>query len=265
MHDRIGLGCPEFAIRDPKETLEEMNGRIARWEMLAEDRCALPFAVGRLRELLPSYDVALQVHAPFSDLNPASVNPAVKEFTLRTLEGTLEGSRALDVRVVTVHPGVVTPMGSILKGASIENNIESFASLARKADELGLRIALENMPFPAFTLCNDAREMREVLDDAGFPDALGFCLDAGHANITGGTAGLLGLKGRLFNVHLHDNDGRKDQHKAIGDGSVDIASVLRSLLPAYKGPLIIEGKGTDHVCLSQERLEEMLSAIGGWK
>ena len=44
----------------------------------------------------------------------------------------------------------------------------------------------------------------------------------------------------------------------------DIKGVLRRLLPAYRGPLTIEGKGTNHVCGSQDTLEEMLSSIEGW-
>ncbi len=264
MHPRIGIGCPEFALRDPKATLDEVNGRVARWEMLAEDNCALPEAQARLEELLPSYDVALQVHAPFSDLNPASVNPAARRLSLRVLEDTIGSAGALGIGLVTIHPGIVTPMGQLRREASIENNIDSFRALAAAADDAGVRLALENMPFPAFTLCNTYDEIREVLDAAGAPDALGFCLDVGHGNITGENGALTGLRDRLLNVHLHDNDGRRDQHLALGEGAADIKGVLRRLLPAYRGPLTIEGKGTNHVCGSQDTLEEMLSSIEGW-
>lgn len=264
VHPRIGIGCPDFALRDPKVTLEEVSGRIARWEILAEDNCALPQAQPRFEELQSSFDVTLQVHAPFSDLNPASVNPAARRLSLRVLEDTIGSAGALGMELVTVHPGIVTPMGQLRKETSIGNNIDSFRALAAVADDSGVRLALENMPFPVFTLCNTYDEIGEVLDAAGAPDALGFCLDVGHGNITGENIALTGLRDRLFNIHLHDNDGRRDQHLALGEGTADIQGVLKRLLPGYKGPFTIEGKGTTHVCGSQETLGEMLSSIPGW-
>lgn len=264
MHGRIGIGCPRFALRDPGETLKRLDGRIARWEMLAEDRCSLPGAGDRLAELLPSYDIELQVHMPFSDLNIASVNPAVREFAVRTLEDTIRAGAGLGVRLFTVHPGWVSAMGRLMRDTSVDNNTGSLRRLAKLADEVDVRLALENMPYPSFTLCNRADEIKEALDDVGMPGRVGFCLDVGHANVSGQTRDLLKLKDRLFNMHIHDNDGRRDQHLILGEGTVDYAGILARVLPAYKGSLVIEGQGTDHVCESQARLEEYLDTIPGW-
>ena len=42
---------------------------------------------------------------------------------------------------------------------------------------------------------------------------------------------------RLRNLHLHDNDGRPDQHGLPGDGMTDWAPSMRSLRNcAYEGP-----------------------------
>jgi sugar phosphate isomerase/epimerase len=155
-------------------------------------------------------------------------------------------------------------LGNLKTSACVQNNIDSFVRLAEVADDAGVRIAVENMPFSVFTLCNSGPEIKEVLDAVGMPGSLGFCLDLGHANITGETGSLLGLADRLFNVHLHDNDGRRDQHLRIGEGTVDLPAALKRLLPGYKGPFIIEGKGTGHAAGSRERLEEMLSSLDGW-
>ena len=146
MHGRIGIGCPDFALREPKVNLDEVQGRIARWEMLAEDSCALPHAQGRLKELLPSYDVEVQVHAPFSDLNPSSVNPAARRLSLEVLEGTIRSAGSLGIELVTVHPGIVTPMGRLRRDAIIGNNIDSMRTLAGAAEEAGVRVALEIIP-----------------------------------------------------------------------------------------------------------------------
>ncbi len=94
-----------------------------------------------------------------------------------------------------------------------------WVALRRSLDELepcaktqGVRIALEN---GAFEL------IEPVLARYG-PEYLGLCYDSGHGNMRGdGLDRLDGLKDRLISVHLHDNDGRSDQHKLPFSGTVD--------------------------------------------
>jgi sugar phosphate isomerase/epimerase len=79
----------------------------------------------------------------------------------------------------------------------------SLDALQPRARERGVRIAIENGPFP---------EIDRVLSLYG-PDYLGLCYDCGHGNlIPDGLDWLERLKGRLISVHLHDNDGTADQH-----------------------------------------------------
>lgn len=82
-----------------------------------------------------------------------------------------------------------------------------------------VRMALENMVADDF-------EMLETILAEYDPGFLGFCYDAGHANIGGeGIMGLERLKDRLIAVHLHDNDGSDDQHKIPFTGTVDWTSL----------------------------------------
>ena len=98
-----------------------------------------------------------------------------------------------------------------------------------------MRIALENMPEDDFTLLDTL--LSEY--DPGF---LGLCFDSGHANLGGDSfEQLKRLKDRLIAVHLHDNDGSRDQHKIPFTGTVnwaDLASVMAS--SAYAGCVNLE-------------------------
>ena len=97
----------------------------------------------------------------------------------------------------------------------------SFEELRVLQDELGLAVAVENMPLSRhshFTRPGD-------LDLRG----LGLVLDAGHAALTGTLAEWLAEpQASLRHVHLHDNGGRGDgdRHRPLGSGVVDAGPVL---------------------------------------
>ena len=99
-----------------------------------------------------------------------------------------------------------------------DNNVDSVRHLGRVAEDSGIKLAVENMPYPRFALCSIAEDLQDLLDRVGMPDTVGYCLDIGHANLTGQLGQLTGLSGQLFNVHLHDNDAKGDRHMALGEG-----------------------------------------------
>ncbi|HEX8812803.1 MAG TPA: TIM barrel protein, partial [Terracidiphilus sp.] len=69
--------------------------------------------------------------------------------------------------------------------------------------------------------------------DLGHLDAVGICLDLGHAHATVGIAEAVSVLGkRIVSMHVHDNHGMRDEHLWPGDGTIDwsqTASLLQSL------------------------------------
>jgi len=103
----------------------------------------------------------------------------------------------------------------------------------------GVRIAIENY---SSNRPEDWDAIERVFGWYG-DDYVGFCWDAGHANI-GDCDGLTRAEGiidRLLVTHLHDNDGSGDQHRIPFDGTVAwdrlAAAVARS---PYRKPMTLE-------------------------
>ena len=118
-----------------------------------------------------------------------------------------------------------------------------WAQLRRSLDDLlsfaaahGVRIALENMGGDA-----DWTLIQGLFAEYG-PEYLGLCYDSGHGNIAGtGLDHLETLKSRLVSVHLHDNNGKGDQHRLPFTGMVDWGRLTRIIAEsAYTKCLSLE-------------------------
>ena len=108
-------------------------------------------------------------------------------------------------------------------------------------------LAIEDFPLSKAQL-DDHRPVLAPLLDTG---RLGTLLDAGHLNVRLRQAGLSspGALARavaevpleIVEVHLHDNDGTVDQHRPLGEGTLDVPALLDALADrAFAGPLTLE-------------------------
>ncbi len=108
-------------------------------------------------------------------------------------------------------------------------NAAQLKALVPTAEELGVRICLENLR-GTFAHVDD---LLAVIDAVGSP-ALGICLDTGHLNIaeTGLTQKefILRAGDKLHALHIADNEGKADQHMMpFGRGNVNWTSVMEGL------------------------------------
>ncbi len=137
---------------------------------------------------------------------------------------------------------------------------KSFSEIASCADEVGVRVAVENefdplepvsiaddrnMVLPARFCCQPSELLQIVAID---PDNLGVCLDFGHANIQKPLLELDGfirqLNNTLIATHLHDNEGASDQHLVPLEGNIPWKEALRTLRDIeYSSPIILETMG----------------------
>jgi sugar phosphate isomerase/epimerase len=118
---------------------------------------------------------------------------------------------------------------------ALENSLTAIEHLKAFAHPLGVRILIEN-------LRNEITSPEHILEilRVGHFDRVGVCLDLGHAHIAhaekniGMDEAFELLKPRIAQLHLHDNQGQKDDHLWPGAGSIDWANAARHIatLPA---------------------------------
>jgi sugar phosphate isomerase/epimerase len=118
---------------------------------------------------------------------------------------------------------------------ALENSLTAIEHLKAFAHPLGVRILLENLQNEITT----PEHLLEILR-AGHFDRVGVCLDIGHAHLAqpekniGIDKAFELLKPRIAQLHLHDNQGTRDEHLWPGSGTIDWNNVTRQIatLPA---------------------------------
>ena len=210
-------------------------------------------------------------HAPFGprlDMNCPWENK--RPMMLARLKLALEICKYMNVDTITIHLGNNHFEGAttIPDDLHINRMKESLSELLPVAEKLGITICIENIWFSVNT--------PDVLNTikSEFPtDALGFCYDAGHANImdngrkfaTGTSwsgwkaagkavpvwegSALEKMLPHVVNCHLHDNSGWKDEHMLPGKGCIDWTHIIKLLkkaprLKAVQSEVILIPSGT---------------------
>ena len=186
------------------------------------------------------------VHAPMSGVDLSAQSIDVKNRSIELIMKTLEYCRAIDCPILVVHPNNSSsiPLGrEVMK----KNSIENLKIIAKKAEDLGVKIALENMiNVEGKRFGSRVSDLKEIIRSVGSP-YLGICFDTGHANLLTASSSIsirdeiIDAKEYLWTLHIHDNDGSDDQHLPPGDGNIDWNMVVEALRETdYKGVFMME-------------------------
>ncbi|MCP4623487.1 MAG: sugar phosphate isomerase/epimerase [bacterium] len=157
------------------------------------------------------------LHGPFIDLSAGSPDPAVRRVTRQRLEQVMELVPLFKPRSVVCHAGYDTRRYGFFKEAWSEYSLELWSWMADRLAEHGTRLMLENV-------YEDGPQDIHFLFENLKNQKVGFCLDTGHASAFGSSRLEVWLKTLgpcLGQLHLHDNQGNRDEHLAIGSGKID--------------------------------------------
>ncbi|MDI9633016.1 MAG: sugar phosphate isomerase/epimerase family protein [Methanolinea sp.] len=171
--------------------------------------------------LSPCRGISLSVHAPTADINLASTREPVRMASVALVSAVCERAGDLGASAVVVHPGISPWPGQ--EEVSRSALSRSLDDLARVQEEVGVRVAVENMG--SWEMCH-FRDTGLLPEIAG--RGLSFCLDVGHAHLNNVLDRFLSLATPCI-VHLHDNCGSTDDHLPPGRGSMDYPSLLGRL------------------------------------
>jgi len=138
------------------------------------------------------------------------------------IKRAIESAEHIPLRHAVIHLGERYDEWS---PRTIEYALTALEHLGAFARPLGVRLLVENLLSEPTT-----PEHLTTILEMGHLDAVGVCLDLGHANITVGAAEAIATLGsRIASVHTHDNHGAKDEHLWPGDGTIDWSATAKAL------------------------------------
>ena len=251
----IGIGSPTFCFTPFADMLERISKEFGLWEILSEGEDRLDLVRDGVKHARESLGMRFQVHAPLSDVNIGSVHEPMRQAAMNEMKQTIAMCRQLEIGLVTVHPGFIQGIAFLNKARALEKTVESIREISAFAKDLGVAIAVENMPSNINATCTQAQELLEAIEGAD----VGICFDMGHANTAAQLDEMLSLVDRFANVHLHNNDGQWDQHNKVDDGSADLSKVVSVLKRSYRGNIIIEATDLESGVESRRALERLLA------
>lgn len=181
--------------------------------------------------------IDLTVHATFSDINIAAINPNVRSFAIREVKKSINFAQDIDANVVTIHPGEFGALGITYPEKTKQFNFESLEEISCYAEEKEVLVSLENMPkMPGEQLVDNKSPIKiaKIVQEIG-NKFLGITWDVGHSNTTEFSLSdfFTNFKEKLSHIHLHDNhgpsEGWTDTHLEIGKGTTNWKELFQLL------------------------------------
>src|SRR5215510_7620236 len=208
-----------------------------------------PHAAAEVAEWLSDTRLQLHsVHAPIVEslkdgkwvgsFSNASGDDSRRKAALAETEAALGIAKLVPFRYLVVHLGMPTvekvPPGDNQRDAARR----SLEQIVEMAAGMNVRVAVEVIPNPlssADVLAHLIEDQLEGLD-------IGVCLDYGHAHLMGDVGEAIEtLSGHLWTTHVHDNNGRRDEHLLPYAGTIDWdAAMMETQKVGYDGLLMFE-------------------------
>ena len=217
------------------------------WHTLSKKR------VAKLNATAKSLGLKYSVHATFADINIASPSKAMLKASMRRLKQSMQYAKDLDAYLWVFHPGGKSGISAFYPGADWQQNLQSIRELHKTAVDLGLKIAMENLPEKYNFLMKTPEDFTQFYAETGL-DGIGIVLDTGHANLEGQIQPFLEkLPKKIAHVHVSDNHGVTDEHLGLGDGSIDWVHFVKMLkATSFSGTVL-----TESVFNAEETLQKL--------
>lgn len=226
---------------DPSWVLGILDAGFDGWEISADGNYRLDTEKGfnTVKKTIEETGIPVTVHAPFSDLNIASVNSCIWEETIRQLERTIEIAAELTDTVV-IHPGYLSPVSRHDPSSAWHRHKDACVRLGEVAEHVGVAACLENMPNLEDFFCRCPDELDGFVEGTGMKIAL----DIGHANTNANLDRFCKiLLPKAYHMHIHDNHGGQDEHLSVGSGNINWTKLMPKLIQNYHGKIIVvEGR-----------------------
>ncbi|MDL2328880.1 sugar phosphate isomerase/epimerase [Desulfosarcina sp. OttesenSCG-928-A07] len=230
-----------------------MDPPMAHYPQLMDQRKAIMAA-------LNANGLGLVCHLP-TFVSTADLTESIRLASIMEMRRSLETAALLGAEKVVIHPSMAVGMGNFVLDQVKELTLLFLAEMVAEANRLCLPLCLENM-FPQNRLGVTPDDLAALLDP--FP-SLQMTLDTGHAHIGDKDGVQLGamvkaLGPRIHHIHVSDNNGERDAHLAVGQGTIGFDALVRDLKSiGYDDTITLEVFGDDPLMRveSRERLRAL--------
>jgi sugar phosphate isomerase/epimerase len=178
---------------------------------------------------------------------------------LKRIKESISYASTLNAYMWVFHPGLKTGVSMFYPDMDWLQNLKTIRILLKIADDYGVKIAIENVPEPYPFLMKSVEDFTKFYEEIN--EDVGLVFDVGHANLNGQIELFLTVfEDKIVHMHLHDNDGKSDQHLGIGFGNIDWKNVAATLERiSYDKVVIIES--VEHVEESKHKLKQLFAQV----
>ncbi|MCK5043614.1 sugar phosphate isomerase/epimerase [Candidatus Pacearchaeota archaeon] len=191
--------------------------------------------INKIITLLKKYNLkVLDLHASEGkENNWISQNEFIRTAGIKLIKNRVYMANKLSCGAIILH-FKREPINEFEKQKYWDVLHKSLNELKPYALKYNVKIALENYKH------EDCKEIKKLLSEYN-SNFLGLCYDSGHGNIGDGINVLKELKDSLISIHLHDNNGKTDQHTFLFSGTVDWNELAKILAKSsYKKEISME-------------------------
>ncbi len=215
----------------------------------------------QIQNLARRLGLQLYVHSVANGVNVASTNSGIRKESLSQTKEAIEFTCDVGAELLTIHPGWKDLYGYRYPDEAYALAVEGHCELAKFAADYGVRIGIENMPAFWLAFCVNPQEAHAMIQAVNRENT-GLTLDVGHANLLGAEAieeFITTINDKIFLIHIHDNEGKRDQHLVIGEGTIDFSRLFRLLVQGnIKVPCSLESHSLEDLVRSKQNLERFL-------
>ena len=203
---------------------------------------------------LETHGLDVICHLP-TFVTTADLTESLRRASVTEMLNSLSVARDLGARKVVLHPSMIFGLGPFVLEMVKGYAYDFLGEIVAAAERLGVIICLENM-MPHNILGVEPDDFSEIFST--FPTLM-MTLDTGHANIADYSRRRLTdlvdrFGSRIGHLHLSDNRGQRDEHLAIGKGTIRFKALMKKITESgYDETLTLEIFEDDRRALVKSR------------
>ncbi|MGI6117586.1 MAG: sugar phosphate isomerase/epimerase family protein [Bilifractor sp.] len=244
-----------------REVIARTNAGIESIEFsISENLDSLAGTIASYRERMKYIGAErLILHGPFLDLNPVAFDREIRRVSELRFCQAYQAAQELGAEKIVYHscylPDVCFPAGWPERTADFYRNF-----LCKHTD---IEVVMENVYERNW---DTVLRTASLLGGTRGTGRFHLCFDTGHAGCYSSLPiceWAEHLRNYISHVHIHDNDGTRDAHSAVGSGTIPWKPLLRKLAPLEDLTWTIECNTQNAVLHSFQALTSLLQETAG--